>query len=114
MQRFNSIGETSERLSANLIAVIALLRKPQITRWADWMADALARLDDCVTNGFADILAAYGGMGSFNDLVIYSRDGPDQRGDAADLDDKQQVARRKQIWLDARALSKTLKPLAGN
>lgn len=89
------------RLRANLAEAIELLTKYEAGFWAKWLATDLTRIDAWNSEGLRHLLAAYGGMGSFNDLVLYSKGGPDVQGDAADIDDMRLSALRSQIWQDA-------------
>jgi hypothetical protein len=68
-------------LTAALDELIGLLDRVGETHWRDWMAEARARLERADVSGLDKILAAYGGMGSFNDLIIGYRSVPvDNKG----------------------------------
>uniref|UniRef100_A0A973ZZ61 DUF6966 domain-containing protein n=1 Tax=Bradyrhizobium septentrionale TaxID=1404411 RepID=A0A973ZZ61_9BRAD len=60
-----------------LIAVLdrlaALLREDKWgSHWADWMEKSRREIADSDFHGIERLLSAYGGMGSFNDLVSLS------------------------------------------
>jgi hypothetical protein len=63
-------------LIAALDELITLLDLAGQPHWRDWMADARARLQRADPSGPEKILRAYGGMGSFNDLIIGYRSVP--------------------------------------
>jgi hypothetical protein len=71
---------TMDDLIAALDEVIALLDSAGQPHWRDWMAEARARLHRSDMSGLDKILAAYGGMGSFNDIIIGYRDVPIRNG----------------------------------
>ena len=63
------ISETAESLVAVLDEIVALLEDYEEHHWAGLMAEsreAVARGG----NGFRSVFSRYGGMGSFNDLII--------------------------------------------
>jgi hypothetical protein len=61
---------TMEQLLAGIDELIALLDRAGEPHWRDWMAEARGRLHRADMSGLDKILGAYGGMGSFNDLII--------------------------------------------
>jgi hypothetical protein len=76
-----AVMATSDDLMAALDEVIALLDRTNEPHWRDWMANARARLHRADVSGLDKILGAYGGMGSFNDLIIGYRSAPvDNKG----------------------------------
>ena len=79
--------EAAERLAdlcEALRELIALLDLDGETHWRRWMATALAQLEANDLRGATYILGAYGGMGSFNDLIIGQRLDGDRFSWAAD------------------------------
>jgi hypothetical protein len=56
-----------------LIAVLEMADQPH---WHDWMREAKTKLIADDPTGIAKILSAYGGMGSFTDLVVGWKDTP--------------------------------------
>jgi Domain of unknown function (DUF6966) len=50
--------------------IIQLLEADGEKRWSDWMRQSRARLLNSDYSGIEHLLSAYGGMGSFNDLMI--------------------------------------------
>ncbi len=67
------MGLQTERLIGILDDLIALLRSDNETHWSAWMARAKARLENSDYSGIEYLLGAYGGMSSFNDLIICQR-----------------------------------------
>src|ERR1044071_4058037 len=61
-----------------------LLRSHGVDYWAEWLARDAAQIEADEFEGVEDLLGAFGGMGSFNDLVLYSGNGHNMReGDVA-------------------------------
>jgi Domain of unknown function (DUF6966) len=50
--------------------IIQLLEADGEQHWSNWMRKSRSRLQDSDYSGIEHLLSAYGGMGSFNDLVI--------------------------------------------
>ena len=50
--------------------LIDLLDADKETHWRDWMAESLTELETNNLRGARHLMGAYGGMGSFNDLII--------------------------------------------
>jgi hypothetical protein len=72
----HAVMATMDELIAALDEVIALLDRAGEPHWRDWMAEGRARLHRADMFGLDKILGAYGGMGSFNDLIIGYRSVP--------------------------------------
>jgi len=82
----------------------ALLARVDQHGWAAWLDEARVRLERHDRSGIDRLLAAYGGMGSFNDLTIVAADGAPGAGeDAADADERLDILRSRMHAL-ARAL----------
>lgn len=62
----------TQQLMKLLEELIALLNKYEIQNWSKWMQKALQRIENSDFSGITHLLRAYGGMGSFNDLVLSS------------------------------------------
>jgi hypothetical protein len=94
------MDETEVRsLLADLDEAIDLLRGAGVTHWQNWLQrgrDQIARGD---AHGADHVLAAYGGMGSFNDLVLDARSADDRLHDL-----------RGSIWFGCRAVKGLLGP----
>jgi hypothetical protein len=60
-----------QKLTKVLDELIKLLEASGEKHWANWMLEAKNNLSN--DYGIEHILAAYGGMGSFNDLIIYCK-----------------------------------------
>ncbi|GFM86828.1 hypothetical protein PSCICO_22270 [Pseudomonas cichorii] len=60
----------TEELISVLDELIALLESDGEEHWSQWMRDARARLADSDLSGITKLRSAYGGMGSFNDLML--------------------------------------------
>ena len=63
--------EDIQKLTKVLNELIKLLEASGEKHWANWMLEAKNNLSN--DYGIEHILAAYGGMGSFNDLIIYRK-----------------------------------------
>jgi hypothetical protein len=63
--------EDIQKLSKVLDELIQFLETSGEKHWANWMLEAKDNLSN--EYGIEHILAAYGGMGSFTDLIIYRK-----------------------------------------
>ena len=59
-----------DELLATLDELIRLLESDGEGHWSNWLRKSRARLLNSDYSGIEHLLSAYGGMGSFNDLVI--------------------------------------------
>jgi len=74
------IGPKTSRLVTLLDELAGLLRELDEAHWADWMTESARRLRHGDFSGIGHLLGAYGGMGSFNDVLPeLVGEGPDQR-----------------------------------
>ena len=64
------MDKKTEELISLLDELIAVLESDGEEHWSQWMRDASARLAESDASGITRLRAAYGGMGSFNDLVL--------------------------------------------
>lgn len=64
---------TLNRLRATVREAAHLLRGHDATHWADWLERAEAQLARSDGHGLHTLFSMYGGMGSFNDLVLGGR-----------------------------------------
>lgn len=62
-----------QKLSKVLEEIIQILEASGEKHWANWMLEAKDSLKYSNDYGIEHILAAYGGMGSFTDLVLYQK-----------------------------------------
>jgi hypothetical protein len=68
------MGPKTEELICVLDQLAAMLESDGDTHWSLWMRKARARLMDSDYSGIEYLQSAYGGMGSFNDLILGQRD----------------------------------------
>lgn len=64
------MGPKTRLLADSVRRAIALLDRANAHHWRDWFASALSQIENGDLSGVNHVLAAYGGMGSFNDLVL--------------------------------------------
>lgn len=64
------IGAKTRQLIALLEDLTAVLRKLDQDHWADWMSESVRSLQRGDFWGITHLLGAYGGMGSFNDILV--------------------------------------------
>ncbi|KIF61851.1 DUF6966 domain-containing protein [Pseudomonas fluorescens] len=64
------MGPKTETLIKVLNELISVLESDGEAHWSAWMRKARARLLDSDYSGITWLLSAYGGMGSFNDVVL--------------------------------------------
>ena len=72
-------------LTADLDSLLVLLHDADEQHWSRWFRAARRHVNNRDAFGLERILQAYGGMGSFNDLVIHPQNGhtisPDEIGE---------------------------------
>ena len=64
------MGPRTKELINVLQSLIVLLQSDNATHWAKWMSVSKSRLEASDFSGITHLLGAYGGMGSFNDLIL--------------------------------------------
>ncbi|MBI6853985.1 hypothetical protein YA0002_14515 [Pseudomonas cichorii] len=64
------MDKKTEELISLLDELIAVLESDGEEHWSQWMRDARSQLANSDPSGIAKLRSAYGGMGSFNDLVL--------------------------------------------
>ena len=69
------MGPKTTELCERLRETSALLRSAGESHWAKWMDTSLRRIENSDLSGVDHLLGAYGGMGSFNDLILMSANG---------------------------------------
>lgn len=77
-----------EALAANLEEAEALLRKHQISHWADWLKKDIRLIRNLDFYGIEHLLSAFGGMGSLNDLGLAERSKENPKMLAPSADDQ--------------------------
>jgi hypothetical protein len=80
-------------LIAKLDELIELLKADREVHWCNWMDRVKQKLENSDYAGVEDLLGAYGGMGSFNDLVISQCNRLDSQAKNKQLD-----ALRSSLW----------------
>lgn len=70
LERGEQMGPKTKELVEVLDELIPLLRENKADHWSNWMTEAKKRLTASDYSGIEKVLSAYGGMGSFNDLVL--------------------------------------------
>lgn len=68
--------DNTKQLIDVLEELITVLETANQPGWRDWMREAQTKLKRQDLTGITNILSAYGGMGSFSDLVIGWTDTP--------------------------------------
>ena len=64
------MGPKTKQLIEILDQIIAILESDGESHWRKWIATSKSRLTNSDFSGIGHLLSAYGGMGSFSDLVI--------------------------------------------
>jgi hypothetical protein len=64
------VGPKTSELVAVLEELVDLLESDGCSHWSEWMQRARTRLVSSDFSGIDYLLGAYGGMGSFNDLIL--------------------------------------------
>ena len=63
------IGPKTSKLVLLLEELDGVLRELDQAHWADWLSESARRLRQGDFSGIAHLLGAYGGIGSFSDVV---------------------------------------------
>jgi hypothetical protein len=95
-------------LIANLDEAATLLREHGEGQWLAWLLRCRAELVAHDRAAFDHILAAFGGMGSFNDLLILAVNGHAVRPDQQNVVNERLGDLRHLIWADATDLRHNL------
>ena len=104
------MNEQVQALCQVLGELIVTLNNDGETHWRDWMAKSLAALEENDLHGVQYLKDAYGGMGSFNDLVIGQRmddDGLTWTPDAQSINDQLDALRSRAYALATEILDHT-------
>jgi len=64
------MGNVTSELIGELKELIAFLEKENQDHWCEWFTRCLSMIENSDYQGVERVLGAYGGMGSFNDLVL--------------------------------------------
>lgn len=101
-------SERFRRLLINVERTCDVLVGVGETHWADWMDAVFRELQAHDAHGLDRLLAAYGGMGSLNDLVITTMNG--HRVETAEMAAVNQEfgALKSDMYADALALRRAL------
>ncbi len=70
--------DTVDKLLLCLAEAVVLLRDNNELRWAEWFEQVRGRIDGGNYSGVEQLGTAFGGMGSFNDLVLQSQSSQQQ------------------------------------
>ncbi len=74
----------------------ALLKSAGEHHWASWLDNSLTRIERSDISGVDHLLGAYGGMGSFNDLILMAVNGHSVNDDNyRDVNDRLNTLRSK-------------------
>ena len=95
-----------EELLADLDEAIGVLSDAGETRWKSWLERDRARIAAGDPYGVDSLLRAFGGMGSFNDLVLAQPDADPSQVDLLRRADQRLWDLRAQIWQGCRELSR--------
>lgn len=96
--------ERYARIMANVAAARDLLQRVGEEQWGGWLATVHAELGSLDAHGLTRLLSAYGGMGSFNDLVIHPVNGHSVPKEEVDLVNRSVAELRSALYADATAL----------
>jgi hypothetical protein len=96
------------KLLEALDRAVALLRDCSVDFWADWLESDRRKIAEGDRYALEHLLMAFGGMGSFNDLVIHPLSG--HVVDDVDVDrvNRELTTHRSEIWSAAKAMKREL------
>ena len=90
------MGPRTSQLAATLAEIVGLLRSEDERHWSQYINDCRSRLVASDYSGVDKLLSSYGGMGSFNDLVLgYSEAAGGWMPQAKELNAKLDLLRSK-------------------
>lgn len=69
------MGPKTSQLCARLREASTLLQSAGEAHWTGWLEESLRRIENGDLSGIDHFLGAYGGMGSFNDLILARANG---------------------------------------
>lgn len=75
------MGPKTQQLVVVLDELVSALAGLGEHHWCTWLSESAARLRDGDSAGITHLLAAYGGMGSFNDLLFDGSKEPARRAE---------------------------------
>ena len=64
------MGPKTLELCSTLRTTIQLLEEANESHWSKWLSVSLGRIENGDFSGIEHLLGAFGGMGSFNDLIL--------------------------------------------
>jgi len=92
------MGPKTRALAGTLDELASLLRRHGELHWASWLERDAGLLRGGDFSGITDLLSAYGGMGSFNDLLLCSQHGHRMDGRDADRVNASLAELRSRAW----------------
>lgn len=98
-------GPLTLELIENLSETAALLRRCGEKHWSSWLERDAERLRRCDSEGIRHVLSAFGGMGSFNDLLLHPMNGDSIAESEVEALNKLLDERRGRIYSLAKQIS---------
>lgn len=102
-------GERYDRLLTNLLRAETLMRDNHRELWANWMATSRRYVEAGDAYGLDHLLQAFGGMGSFNDIVFHQMNGDQVDHEEADRLNQLHAELGNALYSDAKALQHDFK-----
>lgn len=87
---------------------ISILAKSGEQHWRSWLERDRDRVSNGDGYGIEHLMTAFGGMGSFNDLVLSNMNGHAGTSEELRIMDDRLYALRDRIWASCRALQRDL------
>jgi len=100
----DDVEDRLQRLSGLLDETLALLNQHGESHWAAWLATCERGLASYDAHGLDRLLGAFGGMGSFNDLLVMEMNGHRIQQVQEAAVNSRLTELRNEIWLEATAL----------
>ncbi len=97
-------AERYDRLVTNLVTAEALMRDHDREFWARWMAESRRQIVAHDARGLSHLLGAFGGMGSFNDVLFHSLNGDELPPEVIDRLNRELASLRTALYSDAKEL----------
>lgn len=98
------LQERLERLSSLLDQTSTLLHQYGESHWTAWLATCKRELSTDDVSGLDRLLGGFGGMGSFNDLLVMRMNGHRIQQVQEEVVNGRLMALRREIWVEATTL----------
>jgi hypothetical protein len=108
----NDVDESLQRLAGVLEQTVSLLNQHGESHWAAWLATCERELAAGDAHGLDRFLGAFGGMGSFNDLLVMKVNGHRIEQEQESAVNRRLAELRHEAWTEATALRHAIRQVS--